>query len=83
MSKDGTEGDDWRRTYDEVYPEIQDVTGTKVGASGKLFRTESHPSIQASVRCVLGYKDLGGTLTLRKVHRWIERRSSSASQDHS
>ena len=78
ISTDGTKWDDIRTTYDEAHPKIQDVTGTKVGVSGKPLGTKRHPPIQASVRCVLGHKDLEGKLTVRKVHRWIERRSGSA-----
>jgi len=40
ISMDGTKGDDRRRTYNEVYPEIRGVTGIKVGASGKPFGTK-------------------------------------------
>jgi len=66
-------GGDRRRTYDEVYPEMQDVGGIKVRASGEPFGTESHPPIQASVRCVLRHEVSEGKPTLRKVQRWIER----------
>ena len=36
-------------TYDEVYPEVQDIGGIEVGASGQPFRTKGHPPAPPSV----------------------------------
>ena len=40
---------DRQSAHDDVYPEIPDLRGVKVGVSGDPFRAESHPPTQTIV----------------------------------